>query len=107
MALAVLGVVWVIVGERIPGLGSAGDGGVRPTGSLDLGISESPFPVTMADQYLCFDGAGAAQMSAVGVDEFGDPCLGPFTDSVNLCRALEERGEDSVRLLEGHPLHCD
>ena len=114
--VALVALVWVVTSRVLPLLEQSvpGDG---TRGPLEVGVS--PFPVTMQEQYLCLPiaserwrmlpaagGVGSVVRTpggTVAVEE----CRGPFIDSVSLCAALREVGQDTVRLYhEGRQLDC-
>ena len=94
--------IYIVAGSAITSITSigekvGGEGGGRAQ-------TYSPFKVTFRDQFLCYQ-FDQGDWVMRGYDT-GDRCKGPFFDSVNLCRAMEEEGQTRVQLLEGRVLEC-
>ena len=82
-------------------------GGLRQNpeegGKSKLGYS--PFPITFREQYLCYSSEDGLWVMRGNREQ--DDCEGPFSDSENLCNALEAVGQDSVHLYwEGRVYQC-
>jgi hypothetical protein len=104
-AALVLLVLYLISGSAVTSVISLGgsDGNVSVGGRR---LGPSMFAITFRDQYLCDSFEHGAYVTSDR--DTGEGCTGPYFDSVNLCRRLEEVGQSRVRLyFEGRMLECD